>query len=507
MSHQRSGLVLRRTDLLLLLIVVLVAAIVRINHIYDYFRYFQVTYGLWDAPDRVGESYHRWLMEILTVRNGYVYSDFKPMPNLALVWLPLVQYLSIPVITITNNFSIWPERAVSLVVGAATCAIVYYTCRTIFGNPWHALVGGLLLAFQPWHVDFSLMGTAKVLVAFFISLEVLSYIKQNPRLFFTSSALGMLTSYEAWFTTAFLVVLGPRILAWAKPWPGRTLSLVTVPAIWMGWSAMNTGNPLAWIAEYLSDLGWSGKIDLSVSLFYFNVSLVMTLFIFFIAIAIGLVKNRESRLIASMCAVYTLYYSLAHVLALDPGDIARVVPILPLLVTCAAPFVPRPGHGVKRRALIGVFLVLVLFATYAFQIGIGPRKEYVIMPEYRSAMELAQRYRSGNVAVDSPLVAYYSGIDPAHFISFSPSMAEGNKLGGWLKDHDVSFLLWVNATFSLSPKLLPQLASAEVRDLGGVTLQPVYEESLKLRRTGSPHWEFDQPGTPDIILYEVIYSK
>jgi len=507
MNYQGSGIASRRTEFLLAATVVLVAAIVRINHLYDYFRYFQLTYGVWEAPDRIGESYHRWLMEILTIRNGYAYSDFKPMPNLSLVWLPMLQYLTIPMITMTGNYSIWPERAVSFAAGVGTCAIGYYAARRIFGNPWHGLVGGLFLALQPWHVDFSLMGTAKVLVALFILMAVVAYIKQDQRLFFTSSVLGMLTSYEAWFTTGFLTVLGPAFLRWSRPWRGRILSLVIVPAVWMGWSALNTGNPSAWIVEYLSNLGWSGKVDPSVLLFYFNVSLVMTLFLFFIAIVIGLVKNKESRLIASLCAAYIAYYSAAHMLALDPGDIARVVPILPLLAVCGAPLIPRPGRGLRRRALVAAFLVSILFATYAFQIGIGPRKEYVIMPEYRSAAELAKRYRSGNVVVDSPLVIYYSGIDPARFISFSPSMVREGDLGKWLKERDVTFLIWINATFSLSSKLLPQLASAEARDLDGVSLRPVYEESLRLRKAGSPQWEFDQPGTPDVIIYEVIFGK
>jgi len=507
MARRKASEQLLRRELLLMAMISLVAIAFRVNHLYDYFGYFQSTYGIWDAPDRIGESYHRWLMSLLTIRNGFVYSDFKPMPNLALVWLPLLQYATIPAMLITGNFTIWPERFLNVAVGAAASALVYYACRRIFGYTWYALVGSLLLAFQPWHVDFSIMGTAKVFVALFITLQVLSYITRRGALFFLSSSLGMLTSYEAWFTTGFLALLAPKILNWPRSYGIRAASLGAIPMLWMLWSTVWTGNPFAWVLEYLSDIGWRGKADPSVSLFYFNVSLVMTLFVFFVAIVAGLLKNRESRLIAALLIAYTAYYSTAHVLTLDPGDIARVVPILPLVAICAAPAIPRPGSTLRRRLSLGLLLLAILFATYAFQIGIGPRKAYVIMPEYRAAHELARFYASGNVVVDSPIVIYYSRIDPVRFISFSSSMGQGEELGIWLREHNVTFLVWINATFSRSSKLLPELASAREHRFGDSTLQPIYEESLRARRAGSPHWEFDQPGTPDIVLYKVTFAR
>lgn len=429
------------------------------------------------------------------------------MPNQAIVWLPLLQYLTIPAMLLTQNYSLIVPRALNILLGSATVFVTYFTCLKVQGNRWHAVAGALILAFQPWHIDFSILGTSKILAAFFIIVSLYAFITHRASLLAVSSFMGMLSSYEAWVTTAFMLMIAwrSRIFTRFTAYSGFFSALV----LWCVWSFANTGNPLAWISGYLVTLGWKPKLDLAVSLFYFNVSLVMTFFVFFIGVLMGLLKSRESRILATLCIFYIAFYSIAHVTAFDPGDIARVVPILPVMAVIAAPVVPIFRGSRRRRALVVFGLLLVLFTPYLFQIAIGPRKAYVIMPEYRASQKIAALYAEGAILTDSPTIIYYSGLNPKVFMSFNEIAWYGEtrdnaRLLKWLMEKRVTIIVWENATFSTSPTILPELGNGKERRIGGASFEPIYEESLKLRKLRAiPYWEFDEPGSPDIIIYEV----
>jgi len=80
---------------LILALVVAVAAIVRYLQYETYVSYFVTTYGSNLNIDRIGESYHRWVMDALTIYNWGVYSDFQPQPNQSIYWLPFYNAVSI----------------------------------------------------------------------------------------------------------------------------------------------------------------------------------------------------------------------------------------------------------------------------------------------------------------------------------------------------------------------------------------------------------------------------
>ena len=122
--------------------------------------------------------------------------------------------------------------------------------------------------------------------------------------------------------------------------------------------------------------------------FYFNLSLVMTFFLFFIGILFGVLKGGWVRIIAASCIVYMITISIANSFAIDPGGIERIVPLMPLMaVLIPSAFPDFRGKALKKVILIAS-LILILILPYSTQALIGPKKAYVVMPEYRSALEL-----------------------------------------------------------------------------------------------------------------------
>jgi len=451
--------------------------------------------------DRMDESYHRWLMTTLTIENRGVYSDFKPMPNMAILWLPLFQYLSGFLMLISHNGSILIPRLVSMFFGALTSIVVYFICLRLYENRWLATVGGLVLGFQPWHIDYSTVGVPGALLSFLVALAVFSFITNKVWLFSLSSALAMLTSYEAWFVTAFLLVIGFR---YCGSKTRRTLLPIGVALAvalgWCGWSAIQAKHPLEWFATYLASIGWVPHLgDPSETLlFYTNEAIKMTFFLFVIGVVLGMLRSRETRVLTCLSIAYIVFYTFAHLVGLDYGDPGRLVVILPLMSAVLPPALPKPN----KRVLLGLALLVLLAVPYFSLIWIFPKNVYVVTPESRAGLALGKAYVRGSVLCDFPSVMYFSRLKPNRFISYEHldwylNLRDDAKLEEWLKHSDVTLLVWQNVTYSKCWKIFSSLGEGRNQTIGRVNFTLVYEDSS---RTG--YWEHRYNAT-DIFLYKI----
>ncbi|MEM3061274.1 MAG: hypothetical protein QW265_02575, partial [Candidatus Bathyarchaeia archaeon] len=444
--------------------------------------------------DRLDESYHRWFIDVLTLKNNFYYTDFKPISNLAIVWLPGFQYASLFLMWLLNNESILVPRIFNLFVGSSTCVVVYAVCLLLYENrTWPALIGGLILAFQPWHIDYSINGTSEVFLGFFIMLSVYFFLQNKTNIFSISSFLTMLIDYSGWIIIAFLILVGVYHKKW-KPISKPLLAFLSVLTIWLLWSFMDSGSPIAWLTSYAFSIGWRLKLDLSVLPFYFLVALSMTTLLFYLGLFFGFLHSWKTRIFSALIVGYTVIYSLAHALGLDLGSISRLIPIMPILALTIPPALPRFSGSLRKKALISVALLLLLFIPYSFQVYIGPAKSYIIMPEYRAGLKLKEFYSGGRILCDSPAIAYHSGLNPNSFLSFEnlfwyDKNKNQEELRLWLKENDVTMLVWHNVTFSLAPKLFPELGEVlgkelelgkeEVKYYDGIKLILLYEDSKR----------------------------
>ena len=493
----------------------LMAVGARVLQLFHYQQYFASTYGLDMMPDRLSEGYHRWLLMVSTIRSGFVYSDFKPMPNLAVVWPPLYQYASSILMAASGSRSIWIPRAVSFLSGVLACLIVSAICYRIYGSPWKAFVGGSVLAVQPWHMDYSVLTSMEVLLGLLLCLAIWALMANRIAPFSVLLALMMMTSYTGWALSAILTSLAYARRGWRPREASIPLaSMASAFATWCGWSYANAGSPFAWFSAYLALIGWRPSFDPAILLFYPNLSLVMTFFVFFIGILFGSVKGGWARFAVATSVLFLVAISIAHSVALDPGGIERIVPLMPLMALSVPSALPDFKGRAAKRAAMGLALALILLVPLSTQALIGPKKAYIIMPEYRTSLELRKRYGGGTVLCDSPLVIYYSGIDPSAFVSFDSlashgAMRDPQSTANWLRSNGVAYLIWQNASFSRSWILLPDLGMAGEHWIGDARLVVAYEDSIRSYYGPAPgrgnhtQWEHAYPGVHDLVMYRV----
>lgn len=461
--------------------------------------------------DRLDDSYTRWLISTLTVRNGWVYSDIRPMPNLALVYLPLYQYVSALGMSLTANPSITAARYVSIIAGTATCVAVASVGRRLYASVYFGTLAGLFLAVQPWHIDFSVAGTEEALTGLLATAAFYFILTSQRTPAITTTALTALTGYEGWIllTAGILAIILMKHRS-TQQLRAPVLTLLASILAWILWSAANTRNTFAWITTYLDLIGWVPTYDFSTLLFYPTVAFVMTTTLFLFAIYMGFRNGKTGRIFALVLVIFLSVFTLGAPTGIEVSDIDRLVPLLPFMALALVPGLPRiQGTALRKATVVGILLILLLLPYFA-QIPIGPRKLFVISPEQRAADMLREQYSGGKIVTDSATVIYFSQIDPTLFLTFDHIMkfletAGPDKLAEWFRSHQVSLLVWQNSTHSRAAELFPQLGaphnySPNSVQIGRLLFVLVYEDSL-----AAGNWEHDPLyfGPPAIYLYRI----
>lgn len=460
--------------------------------------------------ERLDDSYTRWLMATLTLRNNLGYSDIRPMPNLSVVYLPLYQYLSAFAMALIGTASITVQRYISMLAGTATCVLVTFIARRIYNSDYLALLTGLFLAVQPWHIDFSVAGTDKALTGLLASLAFYYTLTSQERPAAITTALTALTSYEGWILVAAFVLplaifrrVKLRDLRWTM------YALATVIVGWSIWGLLNTGNPLAWVTAYLNYSGRSPTFDSTALIFYPSVAFYMTTALIILAILLGL-TNRNSRLIGLTLILTLAILSIGAALGVEESDLDRLVPLMPFMALSVVSGLPKPqGPAVRKVAIVALLLGLLVIPYWA-QISIGPKKLFVISPEQRVASVLRDNYAEGMIVTDSATVIYFSQIDPSNILTYD-DMLQFIKANGvdalhiWFSDNHVELLVWQNSSHSRASQILPQLGRLgnhnrdQIR-IGNLLFVLIHEDSLE-----AGFWEHDPEflGPPAIYVYRI----
>jgi len=465
--------------------------------------------------DRLWESYSRWLIDVLTVRNSWIYAP-QLAPNAAMGWLPFFQYLSMTVMVVSSNFRIEPLRLTNMALGLLTIAVLYMSVWRVFKNHWQATVCALFLAIQPWHIDYSTTGSDRILLGLLIVAISYAMLTGRVKLFSALAILTMLTAYEGWFIVPLEIVLGLAL----RQWTLRHVILLGIissstAVLWVGWNAVTFGSAFYFIASYLQASGYVFKLDTAGLTFYLVLATVMTFGLFLIGLGAMLLRKSPFpsyvRALAVLIAGYVGLYSVAHYFGFDAGDLpGRLVPILPIVALSVSFAFPTVPSRRRRQLLVGIILLAMLMIPYYAQTSIGPKKVYVIPPEQRVGYQLRALYHSGRVICDLPAVIYYSELEPGNFVSSSSiswyaKNLNATSLERWFDANQITFVVWQNITASPISEILPMLGASENYEpptyvVGSLRFQLVYEDSFA---TG--HWEHDPSfaGPPPIFVFQV----
>ncbi len=467
--------------------------------------------------DRLEESYGRWLVDVLTIRNSWVYTGPALPFDPAVEWLPLFQYISMLVMYISGDFRIDPLRLTNLILSMVTVGLLYGMLWRVFKSRWQAFTAGLFLAFQPWNIDYSVTASDRILLGLLIVALTYSMFSGRIKLFSGLAILAALTAYEGWFVVALEIALG----VWNKCWTLKRalaplLALIFTIGTWLLWNTEKAGQPSTFVLEYLQLIGYEFKLNPESLSFYIVLATAMTTGIFLIGLTATLIRRTNVprarlRTLAFLIAGYVAFYSLAHLVGFESGDLTgRIVPILPLIAASAAFVFPSIRFGRGRQFALGIVLLVMLIVPYYAQISIGPKKAYVISPEERVGEKLRSLYLSGKIVCDLPAVIYFSRLDPSFFITSSNiPWHNGNysadTLRLWLHANQVMYIVWENSTGSPISNILPALGGPMNYEpnsyrIGQVQFQLIYEDSLS-----AGNWEHapEYDGPPSLFLYQV----
>ncbi len=468
--------------------------------------------------DRLEESYGRWLVDVLTIRNSWVYTGPALPLNPTVEWLPLFQYISMLVMYVTGDFRILPLRLTDLILSLVTVALVYGMLWSVFKSRWQATTAALFLAFQPWNIDYSVTASDRILLGLFIVALTYSMFSGKIKLFSALAVLTALTAYEGWFVVALEITLG----VWNKSWTLKRalapfLALAFTIGAWLFWNLQRTGAPFTFVLGYLALIRYEFGLNLESLSFYVVLATAMTTGIFLIGLTATLIRRTNVprarlRTLAFLIVGYVAFYTVAHLVGFETGDLTgRIVPILPLIAASAAFVFPTIRFSRRRQLAIGFMLLLMLIVPYYAQISIGPEKAYVISPAQRVGEKLRAVYESGKIICDLPAVIYFSRLDPSFFITSSQipwhNGSSTDSLRQWLQANQVRYVVWQNSTESPISDILPALGEPKdyVPDsysIGQINFHLIYEDSL-----AAGNWEHTlQYGPiypPSIFLYQV----
>ena len=506
--------------------VIAVAAIVRYLQYETYVSYFVSTYGSNLNIDRIGESYHRWVMDMLTIYRSGVYSDFQPQPNQSIYWLPFYNAVSIAAMLVTGDWSLNTTRMVSAIAGTLTPAVVVLIARRLYNNLWHATIAGLVAATLPWFTDYSLWGVPYSLAGLLIAFAAYAFITEHPFAFGVVGALAVATAYEAWIAVFVIGLLAYQLRGWRGKKALQALGLpISIIVLWSVWSTINSGSIVGWVIRYLAVIGWHFAFNSEEAGLYLLQLLVPTFFIGLVAVVWGLYKGQLTRILALSVLALAATGTLFHVIALDLGSPARLLPVYPILAALVPPVFPSlKGRIPRKTILVAALLIWLVIPQYAMLSqenssaqGPLPKRTYIMMPEYRTGLALKDIYKVGRIISDSAIVMYYSSLRPDLFMSsreidWYRSSHDNSRLVSWLKASNVQLIVWEKSNSSELWQIFPDLSDESAHQLGAIRLVPVYEDTLAKRHLieqqgGTTLWEHLYPGAPDLIIYQIQFNQ
>jgi hypothetical protein len=427
---------------------------------------------------------------------------------------------------VTGDWSLNTTRLVSGITGILTPAVVVFIARRLYDNLWHATIAGLVAATLPWFTDYSLWGVPCTLAGLLIALAAYAFVTEHPLAFGIAGALAVATAYEAWIAVFVIGFFAYYLRGWRGKKALEALGFpISIIALWSVWSIINSGSVVGWVTRYLAVIGWHFVFNSEESGLYLMQLLVPTFFFGLVAVAWGLYKGQLTRILSISVLALAATATLFHVIALDLGSPARLLPIYPILAALVPPVFPSLKGKIPRKTmLVIVLLIWLVIPTFAMLSQEGssaqgplPKRTYIMIPEYRTGLALKDFYKEGRVISDSAIVMYYSGLRPDLFrssreIDWYHSTQDNSRLTDWLRANNVHLIVWERSNSSQLWQILPNLSDGTTHQLGIIKMVPVYEDTLAKRHLieqqgGTTLWEHLYPGTPDLIIYQIQFNQ
>ena len=411
-------------------------------------------------PEPFEDGYGHWLIAANLAATGHLHDPLFGMED---TWLPGYQVLAAAVLRVFGLWQLGALKALSAALGLATLAIVY----ALAPNIRQSRLAVVLLALNPVFLFTSGSAVVEPLVTALLMGAALAAVRARMKLAALLATMACLTSTKAWIwvgaAAAFALLEALRLRAparsrlpavgWAVPAIGLLvfLQLGFAPAshsVARGsievLSATSRGSiPPGAIGRVWELLGTYGLAALP--LFAFG--------------ALGLVGALRQKLTPAMRFVYVpaLAY-LAAVFALVAlgaysGSHRYLYPALPALALLAAAALDRHAAVIRVLAVGAAGLLAVAFLPVFA--GFAADNTGLI------AAGKAAASGGGLLLTDSPVVAYYSGRQPAQITGSQVLPPDRAQAIAWMRSQGVSELVLEDISYYRATLLFPDLASGQ----------------------------------------------
>jgi hypothetical protein len=454
----------------------------------------RLIYAAMGVPDYWGDAYHNWLIERLTLENGWVYTDYK---GREVVWLPLFRYLGAATMALLGRGDMLPGRLVSLLAGVAACGVTGWAAMRWLGSLRWGLLAGLLLALNPWNVAYSWMNMPESVGTLLVAGVLLSLGRRGGWLWLVPLGfLGVLTRNDV--TTVMGLMVGALLLTRRKR-EGLALGLGLILGMgaWSLWCEFATGDSFWWLTRRMA--GSSGDAEFWVSRGVRPATTPLTLpstvlqaspwFLVFAAAGLsGLGDAGWRAKFVRWKGPLLLMVSLGMLIAVgvmqlgffsypDPRYLVVLTPVLALLTTMALAADP-PGKARAWNWVLGVVVV----SSLAAQIPTFPFRAYSIEGDRQAGFAVSAAVpQEGALWVDAPVAIYHAGMDPARVLSSDqlvpysvPAGPAARKRGRQaILDRDVRLIYYTEVPYSRVHELWPEMTAGEPFSDGEITFTPV----------------------------------
>jgi hypothetical protein len=409
-------------------------------------------------PEPFEDGYGHWLVAANLAATGHLHDPLFGMED---TWLPGYQLLAAAVLRFVGLSQLGALKAMGAILGLATVVCVY----ALAPNVRQSRIAAVLLLLNPVFLFTSGSTVVEPLLTSLLTGAALAATRGRMKVAALLAAAACLTSTKAWIwvgaAAAFALVEmlrahGPArrrlpALAWAVPALGLLvfLQLGFAPA---------THSVARGSLEVVSATG-RGSLPAGALARLFELTgtyglAALPLFVFGLIGLVAVVRQRASLLVRFVYVPAAVYLAAVFglvAIGVYTGSHRYLYPALPALALLAAGALDRQVAVIRVATVAAAGLLAVAFVPV-----------FASFAADNAGLVAAGRAASGSpglLVTDSPIVAFYSGKQPAQITGSQSLPADRSQAVDWLRSHGVTEMVLENISYYRATTIFPELAA------------------------------------------------
>jgi hypothetical protein len=436
------------------------------------------SYHLLNVPDFWGDAYHNLIISIKTAENGWVYDDYK---GRHLVWLPAYRYFMMIFMALSGRFDLPVAAAVNGILLILSGFLVANLIKTAGGSSNRMLLGGLLTVSSSWLIAYSHQNMPEVFSAILLLLVLyFRYSRPNGTALFLVTVALALNRTE----TVMILFFYWAFLVWKREW--KTVILIAAGTalglgLWAAWCWYKTGVPWFWLERHLVGSHNDAVTYRPDRTILPAIGSMLAAF----PVLVMLLRRRKHVAAAGksvfqaavvMGGAHWLFVLIGQLWLFPYPDPRYLLPTLPLLIVVFSTVVLVNKTTLALMSSIHLAGLVGNMVYFDF-------KGHWYDNRFAAGRYLAERvsYEEGKrYWIDSPEVWYKSNLPARALLSSDELTKEGHTtsrtmLGQRLEQGDIPYMVWFDATYTLTATLFPELAHQDSLQIGKVILKRVFD--------------------------------